>query len=1574
MNLLLYVVFCALHLACGQVVYEDTDYPLIESSETTSAIYEDKKRTENNFGNTVDKVDKKVDSVEKISPSSDVSALERKFKTKQEFRDWLLKPDALRSNEESNPEYESFDGWFNNRGHSTSGAVDSELIRILSSSYDDGVYKPAGASRPNPFNISDTIMKDELESRSKAGKTALLVYFGQQVTDEILDARRPGCPPEYYNIKIPNNHYYYESMKHTQMPFVRSRYDKATGLSSNNPRRQLNEATPWIDGGVVYGTSKSWSDLLRSFNKGKLKSMDDDPMLPAYNTINLPMYNPPVPGLEKPKLLPVSRFFRLGDRRGNENPFLLTMGVLWFRWHNFIAEGLADLHNDWSDEKIFNEARKWVIASQQQIVMNEWLPIWLGEALPPYKNYDGGIDPQISHVFQSAAMRYGHTLVTAGGYKRARNCSALPRAIRTCNSFWDSTEHLLDNGFEELILGLSSQPAAKDDAKIVDDIRTYVYGPLEFTRRDLAAINIQRGRDHGLPDYLTARKILSLRYDFKDFHEIAANLWPAAQKDQALLHAIEELYKSKVNDIDIWVGGMLETTEYQPGELFRAIMLDQFRRIRDGDRFWFQNHENNLFTKEEIARIEKLTIHDIIMSVTSIKEEEIQKRPFKLPNDNGNKLILNACIEQMQKHSYECVINLKSKEKSSCYALSPINATLTEKCTSPKTFDYVLGSEITYITTFSIVAVFIIAFEWNGDDEESRPVEINLQRRTKSISIKLFGGKAPIRIIDLRNTTSVIVQASANSSKNFVLLRIPKEYDLILKFDEFEEKEQFLSKLDIFLGEISVGRERREVDLKKMLKYAYTKEKRQAHLESFFKAIFAHAFGMGNERENIDVRKAKEIVNTELTQFEFADALALRPDSLFVQQMFALVDKDNNGYISFREFLDMMVIFAKGSADQKAKLMFDMYDLDRTGRLSKGEFSLMIRSMLELANQTITAQQMEQLVTTMYDAAGLSSKNELDLSDFLKLLGDFKDEFVSNFQGVQQTAQQRRRSALVRANDTVVRAYSYFGGDGPASESKCEPKIKIRTEKTTKEPSLWTRIVRFVDERKSHIFWMFLYNFILVYIFVDKAFYYTFLKEDSGLRQIAGLGVTITRGAASVMMFAYSTLLLTVSRNIITFLRETFLHHYIPFDAAITFHKYIAVVGLIFSLIHSIGHAINFYHITTQPPDDISCLFREVSHNSDELPKFSYWCFQTITGTTGVLVLLLLLVLYIFAMEYSRRYIFNAFWATHNLYPIIYLLIIMHGLGRIVQSPIFYKFLTIPLIIFVIDRLISLSRKKVELSVIRAVHHPSDVTYLEFKRPPSFEYKSGQWMRIACLALNRNEYHPFTISSAPHEDNLQLYIRAVGPFTKNIRQIYDPTKLKCHPYPKLYLDGPYGEGHQDWFRYEVSVLVGGGIGVTPFASILKDISYRSSSTVLSKTTCKKVFFIWVTRTQKHFEWLVDIIRDVEKKDTRGLVNTHIFITQFYEKFDLRTTMLYICERHFQRISNKSLFTGLTAKTHFGRPDFAALFNSLQLEYPKVNRIGVFSCGPPPMTSSVQKGCEQMNRKEGAIFIHHYENF
>lgn len=494
-------------------------------------------------------------------------------------------------------------------------------------------------------------------------------------------------------------------------------------------------------------------------------------------------------------------------------------------------------------------------------------------------------------------------------------------------------------------------------------------------------------------------------------------------------------------------------------------------------------------------------------------------------------------------------------------------------------------------------------------------------------------------------------------------------------------------------------------------------------------------------------------------------------------------------------------------------------------------------------------------------------------------------------------------------------------------------------------------------------------------IFIERAYFYSFEREHAGLRRLAGYGVTVTRGAASAMMFTYSSLLVTMSRNTITYFRETFLHRFFPWDSMIFLHKYIAFWALFFTVVHCVGHGINLYHISTQASGDLNCYFREYFRAQHVLASFHYWAWTTITGLTGIALTIICIVMYVFATPYARRYAFNAFWFTHGMYVLLYIGLTLHGAAALVQDPLWGWYFIGPLIIFTIDKLISISRKNLDIVVRKAEILPSDVTALTFKRPLSFEYKSGQWVRIACQTLGQREFHPFTLTSAPHEENLSLHIRAVGPWTTNLRHAYDPNNIeRGNSLPLLLLDGPYGEGHQDWYRYQVAILVGGGIGVTPFASILKDIVHKSRIADL-RFPCKKVYFLWVTRTQKQFEWMTDIIRDVERVDENNFVDIHIFITQFQEKFDLRTTMLYICERHFQKIAGKSLFTGLSATTHFGRPQFRGILESIQSLHPDVQNIGVFSCGPPPLTNGLDRACSEVNKYEtGTTFKHHFENF
>ncbi|GLV42469.1 Dual oxidase [Carabus blaptoides fortunei] len=1564
-----------------------------------------------------------------------------KEKNRNELADWLLNGKTNQYRFDKHVEYEGYDGWYNNLARPDSGAIDRPLLRRWPAAYEDGSYEPSGRNRPNPLELSDNLLSGDIGSKSKTGKNALLVFFGQQVVEEILDAQRAACPPEYFNIPIPETHRYRNLTGHTMLPLLRTRYDMRTGYSPNNPRQQLNEITPYLDGGLIYGTTKAWSDYLRKYANGEvdpngLLASSHDGLFPEYNTARLPMANPPPPFYHHKQatgheLHKVSRFFKLGNPRGNENTFLLTFGILWFRWHNYLASNIKLYHPEWSSERIFNEARKWVIATQQHVVVDEWLESWLGQSLDPYNGYDPSIDPQIDQFFQAAAMRFGHTLVVPGVYLRdyGRNgCNySFPEwpnnAVRTCNSFWRPQEAILqklDNkeetvmDIDRVLMGMSVQFCEEEDHKIVEDLRGNVFGPLEFPRRDLMAINIQRGRDHGLPDYNTARKAFGLPKVTNESHFINV--------EDDIKTKLVQMHNGNWDIIDTWVGGILETGD-NPGELFSTIIKDQFRRIRDGDRFWFENKANGLFTDDEILRIKDLKVYDIIMAVTKMDYNDIPQNPFRAPHSND---IHGECLKKLVEYQ-------RIESSKVCFkALPQLNAErLNEECKQAelKSYDYFSNSEVSFILTFIFLSAFIVGLmtlvwfltqrqlivkvtdepklskavrdtfikerilqtpytvkEWTGFKSPMNSVVIILDDVNKRIEVKTQRGKS-VRAIYVNGNIEIYIA----TDQLHIMIKLEHECSLVMRFDTDYLRENFLMALEKFIETTGATRERVTLSLTAMLKQAVTKADRKRQLDMFFRVVFAQAFHIRHSDDEIvrvNSKTARDIIYTELTITEFAETLGMTPHSEFVRRIFSLIDKDKNGFVSFREFLDMLFLFAKGTGEQKAKLLFDMYDINGTGHLTEEDFRNMIKSLMETVHASVRPNDLEETIRSLKQNVKITRAG-LSFHDFYKIFKDDVDQIGNvniEFANFKKGARGKRDSYLHQAVDTIECLYqdpaeleSRMGGEGSSIQSNSRANTRTIDElqdqvipnvrNVNARNSYFYGISRYVEIKKREIFWATLYTIILLAIFVERAYYYTVEREHSGLRRIAGYGVTVTRGAASAMMFTYSTLLLTMCRNIITLLRETFINNFVPFDSSVEMHKYIACWALVFTIMHIIGHAFNFYHIATQPADDLTCLFRNYFHATHELPKFNYWCWQTMTGFTGIVLTIIAAVIYICAIPGVSR---NLFWFGHKLYPFFFIFMVLHGTGRLIQEPIFPNFFIGPLVLFVIDMLISINRKKIEIRVLDAELLPSAVTKLEFKRPSNFEYKSGQWVRIACLGINSSEFHPFTISSSPNEANLTVHIRAVGPWTNAIRQLYDRNTLS--DFPKIHLDGPYGEGHQDWYRYDVSVLVGGGIGVTPFASILKDIVFRAN--IAHKTNCRKVYFIWVTRTQRQFEWLVDIIRELEMSDVNQAVSVHLFVTQFYTKFDLRTTLLYICERHFQRVSGKSLITGLKAVTHFGRPQFKEFFRSLQSLHADVSNIGVFSCGPPPMTTSVERACIQINKvpNSTSTFHHHFKNF
>ncbi|KAM6201100.1 dual oxidase 2-like isoform 2-T2 [Rhynchocyon petersi] len=1524
-------------------------------------------------------------------------------------------------------EVQRYDGWFNNLRHHERGAAGSRLQRLVPANYADGVYQVLGEPLlPNPRRLSNVVAKGPTGKASQLNRTVLGVFFGYHVLSDLVSVERPGCPAEFLNIRIPPGDPVFDPDQRGDvvLPFQRSRWDPETGRSPSNPRDLTNEVTGWLDGSAIYGSSHSWSDALRSFSGGRLAS-GPDADFPRGAQDPLMMWNAPDPatGQRGPRGL-----YAFGAEHGNRDPFVQALGLLWFRYHNLCAQRLAGEHPNWNDEELFQHARKRVIATYQNIALYEWLPSFLQQTPPEYKGYSSFQDPSISPEFLAASEQFFSTMVPPGVYMRNASChfqkvlnknSNSSSALRVCNSFWSRENPNLKSAtaVNQLLLGMASQISELEDRIVVEDLRDFWPGTGKFSRTDYVASSIQRGRDMGLPSYNQALMALGLETP-KNWSDLNSN----SSVEPEVLEATAALYNQDLSQLELLPGGLLES-HGNPGPLFTAIVLDQFVRLRDGDRYWFENTGNGLFSKEEIAEIRNTTLKDVLVAVMEVNPSALQNNVFILGNDA-------PCSQPQQ---------LTAEDLPHCVPMTVLDyfegsvpgfgITIVVLCLLPLVSLLISG----------VVAHFrnrerkklqkkgkesvkkhtakdgMPAMEWPGPKEKSYPIVIQLlpdrclQVLDRHLSV--------LRTIQLRPQQQINLILSSNHGCHTLLLKIPKEYDLVLLFNSEEERGSFVRYLKDFWVRWSLDFSVSAMDEKELFKRAVTRQQRAQILEIFFRHLFAQVLDIDQADAGTlslhSSQKVQEALACELSRAEFAESLGLKPQDMFVESMFSLADKDGNGYLSFREFLDILVVFMKGTPEDKSRLMFTMYDLDANGFLSKDEFFTMMGSFIEISNNCLSKAQLAAVVESMFQESGFQDKQELTWEDFHFMLRDHDSELrhtqlcvkgggggVFSFfsPGVRDVFKQNISSRVSFITRTPQKRSCISGSGLPASDAPAPglggPGLKKRFGKKAAVPSarLYTEALqekmqrgflaqklqqykRFVENYRRHIVCVIFFSAICAGLFAERAYYYAITSPPSGISETTFVGIMLSRGTAASVSFMFSYILLTMCRNLITFLRETFLNRYVPFDAAVDFHRWIAMAAVILAILHTAGHVVNVYIFSVSPLSLLSCIFPSVFiDDGSQLPqKYYWWFFQTVPGLTGVLLLVVLAIMYVFASHHFRRRSFRGFWLTHHLYILLYILLIIHGSFALIQTPRFHLFFLAPALIYGADKLVSLSRKKVEIGVMKAELLPSGVTHLKFQRPQGFEYKSGQWVRIACLALGTNEYHPFTLTSAPHEDTLSLHIRAAGPWTIRLREIYSsPAGDDSARYPKLYLDGPFGEGHQEWHQFEVSVLVGGGIGVTPFASILKDLVFKSS--LGSQMLCKKIYFIWVTRTQRQFEWLADIIREVEENDHQDLVSVHIYITQLAEKFDLRTTMLYICERHFQKVLNRSLFTGLRSITHFGRPPFEPFFNSLQEVHPEVRKIGVFSCGPPGMTKNVEKACQLLNRQDRTHFMHHYENF
>ena len=502
------------------------------------------------------------------------------------------------------PDYRTIDGRGNNRAHVHWGAAHDTVVNSCRPNFADGLSAPAGPELPNARVLSNALFRQSAPTPSPENLNDLYWAFGQFLDHDIVFTG--GNPAERMDVAVPTGDPLLDpdSTGRVTIPVTRSM--PMTG-DAGTLRRYGNEITAFVDGSAVYGSDEARAAWLRAYEGGRLLTSAGD--LPPFNTLTgefggpIDRDAPHMEGMRSPN----QRVLICGDTRANENSLLAAMHTAWLREHNRLADSLAAADPDLGDEALYQAARRLVVAELQHVVYAEWLP-YLGVAQAPDTGYDPAVHPGISNEFAAAGFRFGHSMVgseLALVGEDGRTLRNSPLALREV--FFDPISVVQTNGVAALLRGAATHRQQRLDGQVVEDLRSFLFGTRAGGGMDLVALNITRGRDRGVATFGQMREDLDLP-PVPSFEALTGEGVTSA--------ALERFYGS-VMDLDPWVGLLAERRDGMAGPTLRALLTEQFERLRAGDRY-FYTHEGVL-TPDERTWVEAQTLSSVLARSSGVR-------------------------------------------------------------------------------------------------------------------------------------------------------------------------------------------------------------------------------------------------------------------------------------------------------------------------------------------------------------------------------------------------------------------------------------------------------------------------------------------------------------------------------------------------------------------------------------------------------------------------------------------------------------------------------------------------------------------------------------------------------------------------------------------------------------------------------------------------------------------------------------------------------------------------------------------------------------------------------------------
>ncbi|CAH7673330.1 NADPH oxidase A [Phakopsora pachyrhizi] len=501
--------------------------------------------------------------------------------------------------------------------------------------------------------------------------------------------------------------------------------------------------------------------------------------------------------------------------------------------------------------------------------------------------------------------------------------------------------------------------------------------------------------------------------------------------------------------------------------------------------------------------------------------------------------------------------------------------------------------------------------------------------------------------------------------------------------------------------------------------------------------------------------------------------------------------------------------------------------------------------------------------------------------------------------------------------------------------------------------------------------------------------WYTQLSNEKlSILNLLKFSVWSSRGAGIVLGVDGFLLLLPVCRNIIKVLRPQ-LTWLMPMDENIWFHRQVAYSTAFFSMVHTTAHYVNMIMV----------------EKTQVRTQTAVGIMYTQPGPfTGHVMLLIMVLMYTTAHHTIRNQCFEAFWYTHHLAFFWMLGLYTHATGCFVRGALpgekveclgynTVRFTVWSGILYFGERVMREIRARQSTQIVGVLMHPSGTMEIRLKKP-SFQYVAGQWLFFQMPEVSSWQWHPFTISSAPDDPYISIHVRQVGDFTRAVGErlgatpqlaatltadvkkgklgenardgeFVDISMPHNRPLPLVRIDGPYGAPAEDVFKCEYALMIGAGIGVTPFSSILKNIYYMQQKGNLG--VLKRAHFIWINKDAASFGWFRSLLQNLEDLQTdKEFLRMDMYLTEKMSEDAITNISVNDAGADYD------VMTGLKTRTHFGRPNWPQVFtnvikNTVIDRYGapgtiSTTKIGVFYCGPNMLAKTLKDHCKKFSSK------------